>query len=85
MELQAECFACVWANQTQSAKSVLEDGDIDEAMNAASAVGDDRLQKASRGEVVPDSFTHGTSAQRVEAFKTGNSSGSVKACLDFYR
>jgi len=47
MELQAECFACVWANQTQSAKSVLEDGDIDEAMNAASAVGDDRLQKAS--------------------------------------
>jgi predicted metalloprotease len=83
-ELQADCLAGVWAYQTQRAKSVLEEGDTEEALNAASAVGDDTLQKATRGEVVPDSFTHGTSAQRVQAFKTGFSNGDTQKCLDAY-
>lgn len=84
MELQADCFAGVWAYQTQKAKSVLEQGDLEEALNAASAVGDDTLQKASGREVVPDSFTHGSSAQRVSAFKTGFQGGQAKDCLDNY-
>lgn len=81
MELQADCLAGVWAKQTQQTKKVLEDGDIEEALNAASAVGDDRLQQASRGEVVPDSFTHGSSAQRMQAFKAGHQTGQAQACL----
>jgi uncharacterized protein len=85
MELQADCLAGVWASQTQRAKNVLEEGDTEEALNAASAVGDDTLQKATRGEVVPDSFTHGSSAQRVTAFKTGFSEGNAQTCLDQYR
>ena len=85
MELQADCFAGVWASETQRAKNVLEEGDAEEALNAASAVGDDKLQQASRDEVVPDSFTHGSSAQRMTAFKTGFSSGSAQTCLDSYR
>lgn len=85
MELQADCMAGVWAYQTQAAKNVLETGDLEEAMNAASAVGDDKLQQASRGEVVPDSFTHGSSEQRVQAFKTGNQNGDLEACLTAYR
>jgi predicted metalloprotease len=80
MELQADCFAGVWAKRTQNAKNVLEKGDIEEALNAASAVGDDRLQKRSRGEVVPDSFTHGTSEQRVNAFRAGFFEGNPKDC-----
>lgn len=84
-ELQADCLAGVWARQTEQTKQVLEDGDIEEAMNAASAVGDDKLQKASRGEVVPDSFTHGTSAQRMQAFKLGHQNGQPQSCLDSYR
>jgi predicted metalloprotease len=85
MELQADCLAGVWAKRTQEAKNVIEEGDIAEAMNAAAAVGDDRLQKASGGEVMPDSFTHGSSAQRVEAFKTGFEKGSPRDCQENYK
>lgn len=81
MELQADCLAGVWAQHTHKTKNVLEAGDIEEGLNAASAVGDDRLQQASRGEVVPDSFTHGSSAQRIEAFRRGFSEGNPEACL----
>jgi len=84
IELQADCFAGVWARQTQRMNQSLEAGDIEEAMNAATAVGDDRLQKASRGEVVPDSFTHGSSAQRVAAFERGHSAGEPQVCLNSY-
>lgn len=84
MELQADCFAGVWAKQTQQVKNVLEEGDLEEAMNAASAVGDDRLQKASTGQVVPDSFTHGSSEQRVTAFRTGFAGGDAAACMKTY-
>jgi predicted metalloprotease len=80
IELQADCLAGVWAKQTEAAKNVIEPGDIDEAMKAASAVGDDRLQKMSRGEVVPDSFTHGSSAQRTAAFQKGYSGGALGSC-----
>ncbi len=85
IELQADCFAGVWAKQTQDAKQVIEAGDIDEAMGAAAAVGDDRLQKAGRGEVVPDSFTHGSSEQRVQAFKAGFQNGDAQSCLNTYQ
>lgn len=84
MELQADCLAGVWANQTQKMSRSLEAGDIEEAMNAATAVGDDRLQKASRGEIVPDSFTHGSSAQRLAAFERGHSAGDPQICLNSY-
>ena len=80
LELQADCLAGVWAKQTDSAKHVLEPGDVEEAMGAAAAVGDDRLQQRSRGYVVPDSFTHGTSAQRVAAFSKGFDGGDLPAC-----
>ena len=85
LELQADCLAGVWANQTQRAKNVLEEGDAEEALNAASAVGDDTLQKAAGREVVPDSFTHGSSAQRLTAFKTGFENGNAQTCLTSYR
>lgn len=85
MELQADCLAGVWAYQTERAKNVLEQGDLEEALNAASAVGDDTLQKASGREVVPDSFTHGSSAQRVTAFKKGYKTGLMQTCLESYR
>jgi predicted metalloprotease len=81
LELQADCLAGVWARQTERSKKVLESGDLEEAIGAASAVGDDRLQEVSRGQVVPDSFTHGTSAQRVQAFKIGFSAGEWEQCL----
>lgn len=80
MELQADCLAGIWANDN---KRVLERGDIEEGLNAASAIGDDRLQKQSTGRVVPESFTHGTSAQRVEWFKRGIKSGNLAACNTF--
>jgi predicted metalloprotease len=83
LELQADCFSGVWAHHTHEAKHILEEGDIDEALNAASAIGDDRLQKQARGYVVPESFTHGSSAQRVRWFKQGLHSGSVKKCNTF--
>jgi uncharacterized protein len=83
VELQADCFAGVWAHHANRAKPFIEAGDIDEALNAASAIGDDRLQQQSQGHVVPDSFTHGSSAQRVRWFKTGFESGDLKACDTF--
>lgn len=83
VELQADCFAGVWAHHANRAKPFIEAGDIDEALNAASAIGDDRLQQQARGHAVPDSFTHGTSAQRVRWFKTGFESGDLKACDTF--
>jgi predicted metalloprotease len=83
VELQADCFAGVWAHHANRAKPFIEAGDIDEALNAASAIGDDRLQQQSGGSVVPDSFTHGSSAQRVRWFKTGFEAGDMKACDTF--
>ena len=83
LELQADCFAGVWANHAQSARQILEQGDVAEAMNAAAQIGDDALQRASRGAVVPESFTHGTSVQRQRWFDTGLKNGSVKACDTF--
>jgi len=80
LELQADCYAGVWANRASQQDLILEPGDIEEGLNAASAVGDDRLQKQSQGYVVPDSFTHGTSAQRVASFRKGLESGEISAC-----
>ena len=80
LELQADCYAGVWAKSDQN---VLEPGDIDEALAAASSVGDDRLQRAARGTVNPDTFTHGSAAQRSAWFKRGYDSGDVKACDTF--
>ena len=83
VELQADCFAGVWAYHANQEKKILEPGDIEEALNAASAVGDDRLQQQSQGYVVPDSFTHGTSAQRVRWFNNGFSRGDLGDCDTF--
>jgi hypothetical protein len=83
LELQADCYAGVWAQQSQRSKGWLEKGDIEEALNAATQIGDDTLQRRSRGTVVPESFTHGSSAQRVKWFKTGLESGDLKACDTF--
>ena len=83
LELQADCFAGVWAKRTNKEKQILESGDVESALNAASAIGDDALQRQSRGVVVPDSFTHGSSAQRVRWFKRGLESGEVSACNTF--
>ena len=82
-ELQADCLAGVWANLAQKRHNWLEAGDIESALNAANAIGDDRLQQQSRGRVVPDSFTHGTSAQRVKWFKTGFAQGNINQCDTF--
>ncbi len=83
VELQADCLAGVWANHSQQGKGWLERGDLEEALNAATQIGDDTLQKASTGRVVPESFTHGSSAQRVSWFKRGFDGGSVKQCNTF--
>jgi predicted metalloprotease len=83
LELQADCFAGVWAHHAQAARQLLEQGDVEEAMNAAAKIGDDALQKSSGHAVVPDSFTHGTSAQRQRWFDTGLKNGSVKRCDTF--
>ena len=82
-ELQADCYAGVWANHAQQQLQWLEPGDIESALNAATAIGDDRLQQQSRGHVVPDSFTHGSSAQRVRWFKIGMQSGDAQKCDTF--
>lgn len=82
-ELQADCLAGVWAYHAQKRLNWLEPGDVEEALNAANAIGDDRLQQQGQGRVVPDSFTHGTSAQRVRWFKTGFSQGQVGQCDTF--
>lgn len=81
-ELQADCFAGVWANRADQ-RDLLESGDIEEALNAASQIGDDTLQRNQRGYVNPDSFTHGSSAQRVEWFRRGLQSGDVDQCDTF--
>ena len=83
MELQADCFSGIWANHAQKMRDILEPGDVEEALNAASMIGDDRLQKQSRGYVTPDSFTHGTSAQRVEWFNRGFQTGNINSCNTF--
>lgn len=83
LELQADCFAGVWANRADRARNIIEDGDVDEALNAASAIGDDTLQKQSGRGVVPESFTHGTSAQRQQWFRTGLQNGDPDACNTF--
>lgn len=78
LELQADFYAGVWANRTKKMKNVIEEGDIEEALTAANAIGDDRLQKQAQGEIVPDAFTHGTSAQRMRWFKKGYETGDIK-------
>jgi predicted metalloprotease len=85
VELQADCFAGVWANRADEARGgkMLDDSDIEQALTAASAIGDDRLQRQMQGRVVPDSFTHGTSAQRTRWFKTGLESGDPRRCDTF--
>jgi predicted metalloprotease len=83
LELQADCLAGVWAHRAHRARKILEAGDIEEGLNAAAAIGDDRLQRQSRGQVTPDSFTHGSSAQRVQWFKRGLDSGRLGACDTF--
>jgi predicted metalloprotease len=80
LELQADCLAGVWAAQANEAKQILEAGDVEQALVAASAIGDDRLQKQGQGYIVPDTFTHGTSEQRVYWFKRGINSGDIKQC-----
>jgi predicted metalloprotease len=82
-ELQADCYAGVWGHHAQKRHAWLEPGDIEEAMNTATAIGDDRLQKQSRGRVNPDAFTHGTSQQRVRWFKVGFEKGEIAACDTF--
>jgi uncharacterized protein len=83
VELQADCLAGVWAYHADRTKHIIEKGDVKAAMNAASAVGDDRLQRQARGTVVPDAFIHGSSAQRVHWFKRGLESGNTKQCDTF--
>jgi len=83
LELQADCFAGVWGNRSQAQLNWLQPGDVEAALNAAAQVGDDTLQKSARGYAVPDSFTHGTSAQRSRWFKAGFASGDIKSCDTF--
>jgi hypothetical protein len=83
MELQADCLAGIWAHHAQRERQVLEPGDIEEALGAAAAIGDDRLQRETQGRVVPESFTHGTSAQRTQWFRNGFDSGDPDRCDTF--
>lgn len=83
MELQADCFAGVWANNAHRARQILEKGDVEEGLKAASAIGDDRIQKQTQGYVVPDAFTHGSSEQRVRWFRRGLESGNPNDCDTF--
>ena len=83
VELQADCFAGIFANHAQQSKNIIEPGDIDDALNAASAIGDDKIQKQTQGYVVPDAFTHGSSAQRQRWFKRGYESGKLESCDTF--
>lgn len=83
LELQADCFAGVWAHHAQNARQILEQGDVEEAMNAAARIGDDTLQRSSGRAVVPESFTHGTSEQRQRWFATGLKTGQMRACDTF--
>jgi predicted metalloprotease len=83
IELQADCFAGVWAEQANAARKILEPGDLEQGLKAASSVGDDTLQRRTQGTVVPDSFTHGTSAQRVRWFRRGFNAGKIDSCDTF--
>jgi predicted metalloprotease len=83
VELQADCFAGVWANHAEAKYKFLDPGDIDAALQTAAAIGDDTLQRRSQGQVVPDSFTHGSAEQRKRWFSTGFKEGSIKACNTF--
>ena len=83
IELQADCFAGIWAHHAQQLRQILEPGDLEEALRAASAIGDDVLQKQAQGHAVPDSFTHGSAAQRVRWFRTGFERGSLQHCDTF--
>ncbi|CAM4082785.1 KPN_02809 family neutral zinc metallopeptidase [Acinetobacter pragensis] len=83
LELQADCFAGIWANKNQERTQFLEQGDVEEAIDAAHKIGDDYLQKSATGQVVPDSFTHGSSAQRMQWFETGLKSGKIDSCDTF--
>ena len=83
VELQADCLAGVWARRAHESRRILEGGDIEEGLNAAAAVGDDRLQRAGQGYVVPETFTHGTSAQRARWFRRGLEAGRLEACDTF--
>jgi uncharacterized protein len=83
LELQADCFAGVWAKHADETKHILEQGDVDSALKAAAAVGDDTIQKRAQGYVVPDSFTHGSAAERTSWFKRGLANGSVQDCNTF--
>jgi len=83
LELQADCYAGVWARHADETKHILEAGDVESALRAAAAVGDDTLQKRAQGYVVPESFTHGSSAERVGWFKRGLNSGSIASCDTF--
>jgi len=83
LELQADCYAGIWANHANRSRQILESGDIEEGLKAASAIGDDQLQKQSQGYVNPDSFTHGSSKQRVKWFSTGLNKGGLKECNTF--
>jgi hypothetical protein len=85
LELQADCYAGVWARQSQQAKGWLEEGDVEEGLNAASQIGDDTMQKRSQGTVVPDAFTHGSSKQRVYWFRVGMENGQLSDCDTFTR
>jgi predicted metalloprotease len=82
-ELQADCFAGIWAHSADRSRQLLEAGDVEEGLNAAAAIGDDRLQKQARGHVAPESFTHGSSEQRVRWFKRGFETGAVDSCDTF--
>lgn len=83
LELQADCFAGLWGNRADAAKHIIEPGEIAQALNAASAIGDDRLQQQSQGRIVPESFTHGSSEQRMRWFKRGMDSGDIRQCDTF--
>ena len=83
VELQADCYAGVWANRAHKKFGILEKGDIEEALNAASSIGDDKLQREATGRVRPDAFTHGSSAQRIEWFRRGLASGDLRQCNTF--
>ena len=83
LELQADCFAGIWANHNEQRTQFLEQGDIEEAMDAAQKIGDDYLQKQATGQVVPDSFTHGTSQQRMHWFQVGLKTGDLNQCNTF--
>jgi predicted metalloprotease len=85
LELQADCLAGIWANYAHRERNILEEGDIEEGLNAAAQIGDDRMQKRAQGYVVPEGFTHGSSQQRVQWFRRGISSGDLKQCDTFSR